>query len=164
MAYKPVPTTQKVCVRCNTIYYAKDRRRLYCSSSCNTLAWMDRRGLGSSNQSQVEPKKAAGGLEFSLNNIGTIATGVLVADTAKVGLNALFDVQPTNAQIMAELKALRQENARLTSIVSGKLDAVAGSVFDAKLGLAATGPEVRNAIIGSEQRRKNLPPPIERGH
>ena len=127
---------------------------------------MDRRELNRSKQAtgKAKPKKAVGELEFSFANVGTVAVGVLAADATKAGLNAIFDVEPTNAQIMTELKSLRQENARLMGFVSGRLDAVAGSVLDTKLGLAASAPEIRKAIIDSENRQKNLPPPANHGH
>ena len=165
MAYILVPTSQKVCGPCSIVYYAKDRRRLYYLSSSNALAWLARRALSGSRQAttKAKPGKASGELDFSINNVGTVAAGVLVADAARAELNATLDVAPTNAESMGELKALRQENAWLTGIVSGKVAALAGSVFDAKLGLAATGPEIRNIVV-YEQRRKKLPPPGKRDH
>ena len=108
MAYKPVPTSQKICVHCNTVYYAKDQRRMYCSSSCNTKAWMARHELSGSHQSQTKPKSKEasgnGSLEFSLHNVATIGAGVLAADMTKATFNAVLDVQPTNEALLNEIK------------------------------------------------------------
>lgn len=121
---------------------------------------MTRHGLGGHDQ-EPKAKKAAGELETSLNNILTIAGGVLVADTAKAGLNAVFDVQPTNAEIMEELKALRSENARLAGYLAGKVDVVGAITTDVRAGVGAGSPNSHNAIMISEQKRKGLPSPSE---
>lgn len=107
MAYIPVPTTSRICAHCNGIYYAKDRRRLYCSSSCNTLAWIARKGH------QTEKTGfAKGDLNFSFNNVATVATGTLVAD----GVKALFDNTPSTQEIMARLVSLEKRLGELTTI------------------------------------------------
>lgn len=96
MAYIPVPTTQKICKQCNTLYYAKDRRRLYCSSSCNTLAWMARKGT------QKTYKLASGNLSFSLQNIGVTGLG---ATAAAVGNYVLNDL-PFRKEVLAKLATM----------------------------------------------------------
>ena len=115
----------------------------------------------SGHDQEPKAKKTAGKLDFSFHNVATIGAGVLAADTAKAGLNALFDVQPTNQTILNEVKALRQENQALRvklTLVTVKVDRVAGFVGDAKHGIAALDPSARAAIVGSEQRHKLLPP------
>jgi len=124
------------------------------------LAYNLRHGLSGHDQ-EPKAKRAAGKLEFSLHNTATIAAGVLVADATKAGLNALFDVQPTNQTILNEIKALRQENQALRTkltLVTAKVDRVAGFVGDAKHGIAALDPSAHAAIVGSEQRHKLLFP------
>lgn len=160
MAYKPVPTSQKVCVHCHTVYYAKDQRRMYCSSSCNTKAWMARHGLTGSDQRQTKTKRiqAGGTLDPSLHNLALIAGTVLAADTTTAALNAVFEVQPTNDALLNEIKALRQQNAYLVHRLEAKIDAVASMVTDAKHGIAGISPSGRTALIASENRRQVLPP------
>ena len=155
MAYIPVPTSQKVCVRCHTVYYAKDRRRLYCSSSCNTLAWMDRQGL-ESKQLISKAKQTGGELDYTLSNVTTIATGVLIADGTKALANALLDIQPTNAQIMEELKLTQQRTEYLLGVLSGKLTYAQELTIDVRAGVGASGNASHKAILASQQKRKGL--------
>jgi len=103
--------TPRVCVHCNTLYYAKDKRRLYCTSSCNTLAWKARQGDQSEKKAPAN-SSAQGELEYSFNNIATVATGSLVAD----GVKALFDNSPTTQEIMARLANLEKQLGELTTI------------------------------------------------
>ena len=132
---------------------------MYCSSSCNTKAWMARRGLSGSDQTQIKPKQADGGtLSFSLPNVATIGASVLAADMTKATFNAVLDVQPTNEALLNEIKALRQQNAYLVHRLEGKIAEVAGMVTDAKFGIAGIATSGKMAIIASENRRGVLPP------
>lgn len=82
MAYRPVTPKIRNCAQCKEEFTAKDRRRIYCSSSCNTLAWMARQ--------EVEPNSqplAKGNLSFSLQNVGVAAAGSGVMAAANYFLN-----------------------------------------------------------------------------
>lgn len=113
MAYKPVPLSPKICVHCNTVYYAKDKRRQYCSSSCNTLAWMARRGLSGADQPQTKPKQTGATLDPSWQNMGILVGSSLLADATKATLNAVFDVEPTNREVMDQLNEIKQMLQRI---------------------------------------------------
>ena len=161
--YRPRPSEVKNCKHCAIPFETNHKRAIYCGESCRVLAYQLRHGLSGHGGHDQEPKakKAAGKLDFSLHNTATIAAGVLAADATKAGLNALFGVEPTNRAILDEIKALRQENQALRAkftLLTAKVDRVAGFVGDAKHGIAALDPSARAAIVGSEQRHKALPP------
>lgn len=107
MAYTPVPMTTRVCVQCNRVYYAKDKRRLYCSSSCNTRAWMARVG---DEREKIGSSK--GDLNYSLKNLAMMTAGSLVADAVQ----ELFSDQPTNQEIMTKLASVEKQLTELVTI------------------------------------------------
>ncbi len=118
---------------------------------------MARRGLSASDQpQQIKPKQAGGTLDFSLPNVATIGASVLAADMTKATLNAIFDVQPTNREVMDQLKrveqmllSLKHEQA-MTRIDVGHTH---GLVSDVMQGVGATGDKAHHAIVASQKRR-----------
>lgn len=119
MAYRPVPQGPRVCVHCNTLYYAKDKRRIYCSSSCNTLAWLARKAT----QQIPKPKPVAGNesalalLDIDATTLG--ATGQSSLSTKDVaasaigaalvaGANYFFNDLPAQNRMSTELDSLEQ--------------------------------------------------------
>jgi hypothetical protein len=124
---------------------------------------MARHRLGGSDQPQTKPKQESGTIEPSLHNIATIGASVLAADATKAILNAAFDVQPTNRQVMDKLERVEQ---MLLSIERGQVntnavvDATKGLVADVIYGVAATGSSAQKAIMASQNRRGlKLPKP-----
>ena len=117
---------------------------------------MVRQRLSRSDQAQIKPKQPGGTLDFSLHNVGTIGASILAADVTKAMLNAIFDVQPTNREVMNELKRLQQmvqsleRGQAMTRIDVGHTH---GLVSDVMYGVGATGDEAQRAIVASQKRR-----------
>lgn len=107
--YRPRPAEVKDCKHCGISFETNHKRTIYCGEPCRRLAFYDRH-----RHDQDKPNKLAkGNLDFSVRNVATIATGVLVADATKAGLNAVLDIQPTNTQLLKEINALRKQSEGL---------------------------------------------------
>ena len=118
MAYKPVQMTQRTCSYCGLSYLAKDRRRIYCSSSCNTLACLSRKEKNSLGEPEDEAPISVK-LNFSFANVATVAAGSLAADAVKEAGKALFTKkQPSNGELMVKLKEIE---ARVDMVQRGTL-------------------------------------------
>ena len=99
MAYRPVPETPHTCVHCNALYYAKDKRRIYCTSSCNTLAWMARKPTQKTPKPLVKVQTSP-----SPQNVGVGAVEVGIA----LGANYLFNDLPAQNKIITKLDCMEQ--------------------------------------------------------
>lgn len=99
MPYQPVALSNRFCAHCGGQFTAKDKRRIYCSSSCNTLAWMAR-----NSQDRVSDKveQVDGDLNFNLNNVGVSAAGAMLVTGAKQVLND----SPFQESVLNDLKSL----------------------------------------------------------
>jgi len=126
---------------------------------------MTRRGLSGSGQPQTKPEKEVGTLARSFENITTIGAGVLAADATRATLNAIFDIQPTNQQVIDEVKQLKQlllSLERKQVLTHADVRYTTGLVADVVHGLVATGIEAQNAIVASQNARGlNSPKPLE---
>ena len=133
----------RVCVQCNTVYYAKDKRRLYCSSSCNTRAWMARAGHEGGKTASTR-----GDLNFSFHNVATVATGTLVAD----GIKSMFGDEPTNEEIMAKLASVEQQLTELATIRE-LLRTINTNQVDQIKAESVMDPDFKRALDGVHQAR-----------
>ena len=116
MTYHKRPMQVRKCAHCRAKFESNHRSRLYCSSSCNTLAWRAR-------QPAVEPAasaaagEGAGALSLSAQNVGVLAFGAALGTAAVQGGTALWQEAtqggtPFN-RILAELQSLGQRMDRL---------------------------------------------------
>jgi hypothetical protein len=112
MAYRPVLLTDRLCRHCQTVFQAKDKRRLYCSSSCNTLACQARKTTKSpkSLQATVITKKEKQHLALSAQNLATLTVGAGVV----AGFNYLANDRPAHAELMGMLAEIKVALAKLT--------------------------------------------------
>ena len=155
--YRPRPTEARSCQHCGTVYETNHKRTIYCGESCRQLAYQIRHKLRP-HKKKRKTKQVSGELEYTFSNITTVATGVIVADGTKALVNAILDVQPTNAQIMEELKLTQQRTEYLLGILSGKLTYAQELTIDVRAGVGAGGNASHKAILASERKRKGLPP------
>ncbi|MCC5610926.1 hypothetical protein LC612_30305 [Nostoc sp. CHAB 5834] len=95
------------------MFQAKDKRRLYCSSSCNTMACQARKTTKSTKTSQLPLTSEVDGqtLPLSAQNIATLTVGAGVA----AGLNYLANDRPAHAEIMSTLHEIKGLLEKLTS-------------------------------------------------
>ncbi|MCC5612785.1 hypothetical protein LC612_40380 [Nostoc sp. CHAB 5834] len=105
MAYRPVSTTDRLCQHCKTVFQAKDKRRMYCSSSCNTLACQARKDKKATKTAQpvVNHKVESGALPLSAKSVATLAVGAGVV----AGLNYLANDRPAHAELMSALDDIK---------------------------------------------------------
>lgn len=149
--YRPRPSEMKTCKQCGVSFLTNHKRTIYCGNPCRQLAYQTRHGLGMAGQEQPV-RKAAGTLDFSLHNVATIGAGVLAADATKAGLNALFDVQPTNAQIMAKLASIEKQFGELSAIRE-HLRTISINQTDQIKAEALNDPQFRQALETVHQAR-----------
>jgi len=117
MAYHKRPATERACAHCGTVFPAAHKARLYCSASCNTLAWRARRAAAAPKGTPASPTALAApplpvatspqGLDFTLRNVGVIAVGTAVGQLAVQAGTHLVQAlaRPTNdAWVPVELR------------------------------------------------------------
>ena len=77
MAYRPVSTTDRLCQHSHAVFQANHKRRLYCSSSCNTLACQARKTTKSAKASPIAvlPKADERTLPLTAQNVATLTVG-----------------------------------------------------------------------------------------
>ncbi len=82
MTYHKREAKKRKCAHCGDKFLSNHKSRIYCSQSCNTLAWRARRAL----EGETDPQPAVAGqpaLAFSARNVGLLtlssALGTLVA-------------------------------------------------------------------------------------
>lgn len=100
MAYRPVPLTPHTCVHCNTLYYAKDKRRIYCTSSCNTLAWMARKATQKTPKPLVRVQPS-----LSTQDIATL----VITQVSTLFANYKLNDQPARKEILDKLAKLEKQ-------------------------------------------------------
>jgi hypothetical protein len=112
MAYHPVLPADRPCQHCQHVFQAKDKRRLYCSSSCNTLACQARKTTKSpkSLQPASGTKADRQTLALSAQNVATLTVGAGVV----AGLNYLANDRPAHAELMGMLTEIKAALAKLT--------------------------------------------------
>ena len=112
MAYRPVLLTDRLCRHCQTVFQAKDKRRVYCSSSCNTLACQARKTAKAPKpiQSKVVTKAEKQHLALSAQNVATLTVGAGVV----AGLNYLANDRPAHAELMGLLSEIKSSLAKLS--------------------------------------------------
>lgn len=119
MAYRARPFVSKVCPQCGSSFDSNHQRRLYCSASCNTLAWLARKAqrfplssvtvsAGGSQEPATAPSQT---LALNAQNMGALILASAAGTLAAEGVGSLARAvlgQPTiEQQLLAELQALR---------------------------------------------------------
>ena len=99
MPYHKRPLRACACRHCGQPFAAAHKSRLYCSSSCNTLAWRARRALAGPAPQPLAPAlvpaptpalPGAAELAFTWQTVGVIAAGTAVGQLALQAGAALF--------------------------------------------------------------------------
>ena len=90
--------------------------------------------------------------------MATVGAGVLLADGAKWALNEMFDPQPTNAEVMQEVRAARLEQLEFVRRLTERIDLVTGITSDVRAGVGAANEKSHRAIIASECKRQGTLP------
>ena len=133
MTYHKRPLQVRKCAHCRAKFETNHKSRLYCSNSCNTLAWRAR-------QPAAEPAALAGAgegrgaLALSAQNVGVLALGSAIGTAAVQGSTALWQhaTQGGTPQdlLLAEVRALRHDVARLgVPSAAGFLPDAVGALF-----------------------------------
>lgn len=116
MAYKPREPQIKVCKHCSTSFESHHKNRIYCSQSCNTLAWMKRRQVNAGSSAKPGGQQKVT-LDFSAPNLATMAAGVLAADGIKDLGKAIFGYKSVEEK---KLDLLLEEVKQLTAKIAGQ--------------------------------------------
>lgn len=118
MGYKRRESQEKQCQHCGKPFASSHKSRIYCSSSCNTLAWMKRRHVNVDSSAQGGGQQKAT-LDFNAPNVATLAAGSLAADGVKKFGKALFGYKSDEEKkidlLIEEVRQLRAERTGQTS-------------------------------------------------
>lgn len=109
MAYTPKQMTDRICTHCGTSYQARDKRRIYCSSSCNTLAWMARQEKKPTDLPKTDKAQPDGSLALTTQNVATIAVGA----AATAGINYLLNDRPAQQEVKQMLQQVIDGQKRI---------------------------------------------------
>jgi len=110
MTYHKRPLQQRACAHCEAPFESNHQSRMYCSQSCNTLAWRARQPA-----KRTEEPNATGRaeLEFSVQNVGLLALSTALGTAAVQGTTALWQQATQGGSdldlLRAEVRQLRQE-------------------------------------------------------
>ena len=147
MAYHPVLPTPRICAHCNTHFVAKDKRRIYCSSSCNTLAWLARQPQKKQAVSKASSQEKD--LAFSFQNIATMAAGSTIAS----GVNYVFNDAPFYEALSKRLSTMEHHLGReagKTDTMNKKLNQFIRAV---RIALPDVHTQLRLLEISDSQKR-----------
>ena len=116
MTYHKRPLQTRKCAHCRTKFESNHKSRLYCSQSCNTLAWRARQvPKQAGSAAEQAPQPAGGGpatLGFSAQNVGVLALGAALGTAAVQGTAALWQQATQGGSdldvLRAEVRQLRQ--------------------------------------------------------
>lgn len=155
MPYRPVSTTDRLCQHCQTVFQAKDKRRMYCSSSCNTLACQARKTTKPANSTLLPSRaeEAERSLPLSMETVTTLAAGASVV----AGLNYLANDRPAHAEVMAALHEIKALLEKLTAPAKADqtLDYIV-SYIDAQRGVdPGLSERMRQAHQQRQQQQKH---------
>jgi len=150
--YRPRPSEVKNCKYCGIPFETNHKRAIYCGSSCRTLAYNARHG-----HETEKAGSAKGDLNFSLQSVGTVATGAGIAAVA----NHLLHDEPAHRQVMAELATIRQQQVALAAKVQQLTEGQkrTSTYIDAQM---STDPKLQ-AAFALTVARQNLQIAQERG-
>lgn len=116
MTYHKRPLQQRACAHCEAPFESNHQSRMYCSQSCNTLAWRARQPAKQSTPAKrTEESNTAGrvDLAFSAQNVGMLALGTALGTAAVQGTTALWQQATQGGSdldlLRAEVRQLRQE-------------------------------------------------------
>lgn len=113
MAYKKQPLRPRICAHCGDPYQAVDRRRLYCSPSCKTLASNARRRatgpflvlkatpLAAPVTAETAASAPAPSLPFDLQTVGVVAVGSALGHLGLRAVDQLLSSAPPTSSTSA---------------------------------------------------------------
>jgi ribosomal protein S27AE len=108
MTYHKRVAKKRKCAHCGTKFLSNHQRRIYCSQSCNTLAWRARHAQQAQEDAQPAGP-AASGLAFSARNVGVLALssalGTLAAQLGTDLTQRLLHGGTDRELLQAELRA-----------------------------------------------------------
>lgn len=115
MTYHKRPVETCKCAHCEAPFQSNHKSRLYCSQSCNTLAWRARQPPRTTGPAEQAPENVGGGpatLKLSAQNVGVLALGTALGTAAVQGSTALWQQATQGGSdldlLRAEVRQLRQ--------------------------------------------------------
>lgn len=113
MTYHKRPIQVRKCAHCRAKFESNHKSRLYCSNSCNTLAWRARHGGTAAKGSARQAGPTGEDLPFSARTVGVVAAGNLVAQAGTYVAQQLWqggtDTALLRADVAAQFAALRAD-------------------------------------------------------
>ena len=113
MTYHKRPMQVRKCAHCHAKFECNHKSRLYCSNSCNTLAWRARHRGTVTKGSAREAGPTDEDLPFSARTVGVVAAGNLVAQASTYAAQQLrqggTDIELLRADVAAQFAALRAD-------------------------------------------------------
>jgi ribosomal protein S27AE len=128
MTYHKRPMEQRKCAHCKAKFLASHKSRLYCSQSCNTLAWRARQQAQTASVAEPTGQKeqvSKTTLELSAQNVGMLALGSALGTVAVQGTTALLQGGSDLDLLRAEIRQLRQEVRALHEGAQARLSVLA---------------------------------------
>lgn len=105
MTYHPRPLQKRKCAHCQRTFNAAHKSRIYCSSSCNTLAWRARNAATAADAGPHAAQPAGSDLPFSAQTVGVVAAGTLAANAGTYLAQQLWQGGTDTELLRAEVRA-----------------------------------------------------------